>query len=186
MENEHVLWEKVEPDPVEARAKNTVIKVSLIVDIVALIMVGYGVFSLSGTDSLGDLSYVIMVALAAMATFQILFLSYNFSPVTKTLVIFSDGLRPPQSIIGRLKGTPDFISKDQLESFEVIIFKFGEGANPRGAEMMRNNPRMKLRAKLKNGKNIGLAERSPDIIRGASERMSTSWGVPIKESFLNV
>jgi hypothetical protein len=186
MESEHVLWEKVEPDPVEARAKNTVIKVSLIVDIVALIMVGYGVFSLSGADSLGDLSYVIMGALAAMATFQILFLSYNFSPVTKTLVIFSDGLRPPQSILGRLKGTPEFISREQLESFEVIIFKFGEGANPRGAEMMRNNPRMKLRAKLKNGKKISLAERNPDIIRGASERMSTSWVVPIKESFLNV
>jgi len=186
MENNQVLWEMVEPDPVEARSKSTVIKVSMAVDIVALIMVGYGVFILSESSSLGALSYLIVVVLAAMATFQILFLSYNFSPVTKPLAVYSDGLRPPMSLLGRLFGIPDFISKDQLESFEVIIFKFREGANPRSVEMMRRNPRMKLRGKLRNGKTIGLAERHPDVIRAISERMSTSWGVPIKESFLNV
>jgi hypothetical protein len=176
----------LEPEPEDAAAKGKAIKVSIVVDIIALVMVGYGLFLLPESESLGALRYLFLVVLAAMAMFQILFMSYSFSPITKPLTIYSDGLVPPQSVLGKLKGVPEFLPREQIESLELVIFRFSEGKDSRSAEMMKVNPRMKLRANLRNGKRIGLAERRPEAIRGVSERIGSSWGVPIKEMFIDV
>ncbi len=118
--------------------------------------------------------------------FQIMFMSYSFSPITKPLLVYSDGLVPPQSVLGKVKGVPEFLPREQIESLELVIFRFSKEGNSRSAEMMKINPRMKLRANLRNGKKISLAERRPEAIRGVSERMGSSWGVPIKEMFIDV
>ena len=184
--SEHVQWERLEPEPEDAAAKGKAIKVSIVVDIIALAMVSYGLFILPEGESLGALRYLFLVILAIMAMFQILFMSYSFSPITKPLLVYSDGLVPPQSVLGKVKGVPEFLPREQIESLELVIFRFSKEGNARSAEMMKINPRMKLRANLRNGKKISLAERRPEAIRGVSERMGSSWGVPIKEMFIDV
>ena len=184
--SEHVQWERLEPETDDAAAKRRAIMVSIVVDIIALVMVGYGLFVLPESESLGSLRYLFLVVLAAMAMFQIMFMSYSFSPITKPLSVYSDGLVPPQSVLGKLKGVPEFLPREQIESLELVIFRFSRGGDSRSAEMMKINPRMKLRANLKNGKKISLAERRPEAIRGVSERMGSSWGVAIKELFIDV
>jgi hypothetical protein len=184
--SEHVHWERLEPEPEDAAAKGRAIKVSIVVDIIALAMVSYGLFILPEGESLGALRYLFLVILAVMAMFQIMFMSYSFSPITKPLIVYSDGLEPPQSVLGKVRGVPEFLPREQIESLELVIFRFTKEGNSRSAEMMKINPRMKLRANLIDGKKISLAERRPEAIRGVSERMGSSWGVPIKEIFIDV
>jgi hypothetical protein len=184
--SEHVLWERLEPEPEDAAVKVKAIKVSIVVDIIALVMVSYGLFILPEGESLGALRYLFLVILAIMAMFQIMFMSYSFSPITKPLLVYSDGLVPPQSVLGRFRGVPEFLPREQIESLELVIFRFSKEGTTRSAEMMKANPRMKLRGNLRNGKKISLAERRPEAIRGVSERMGSSWGVQIKELFIDV